>query len=289
MRQSRSLGFHGSRVPGRRLVVDTNTRQKRLKAYETYSATSAPMVERLFWVVLLLCLAAFLGLGLFFGTIEPTVEQVRRAVKTIRTEFLIREEKEISPPPPPPKPEKKIVKEEPVDLTTEPKLAQKEDDIQESTPKEKSTKKVRRVYGLKKVYSRGLGSGGDMSDAVVGKLGNTLNKDVDTLTATKEDVKGEVVSVTTVTNPPRFRKAVKPEYTKEMLENRVEGTVKVRALIDVDGKAKSAKAQNSLGFGTGSAAEKAIYDSEFHPAVRGEGRPVAVWVVIPVEFRMLGS
>lgn len=270
-------------------MVDTDTRQKRLKAYETYSATSAPMVERLFRVVLLLCLAAFLGLGLFFGTIEPTVEQVRRTVKTIRTEFLIREEKKPPPPPPPPKPAKEIVKEEPVDLTAEPKLAQKEDDIQESTPKEKSPGKVRRVYGLKKVYSRGLGSGGNMSDAVVGKLGNTLTKDVDTLTATRENIEGEVVSVTTVTKPPRFKKIVKPEYTKEMLQNRVEGTVKVRVLVDVDGKAKSAKAQSSLGFGTDSAAEKAIYDSEFYPAVRGEGRPVAVWVVIPVEFRMLGN
>ncbi len=266
-----------------------DTKQNRLKAYESYTPTSAPTVERIFWAVLLLSLAAFLGLGLFFGTIEPTVERVRRTVKTIRTEFLIQEEKKPPPPPPPPKPKEKAEQEEPIDLTSNPKLAQKEDDIQERKPAKKPTKKVRRVYGLKKVYSRGIGSGGKMSDAVVGKLGNTLNKDVDTLKATKEDIKGEVVSVTTVTTPPRFKKAVKPEYTEEMLENRVEGTVKVRALIDIDGRAKSAKAQNNLGYGTGSAAEKAIYDSEFHPAVRGEGRPVAVWVVIPVDFRMLGS
>jgi len=108
-------------------------------------------------------------------------------------------------------------------LTKAPVLAQKADDIVKDAPPPKDQQVVRRVYGLRRIYSTGIGAGGDMADAVIGKRGNTINTDMDTLTATPADLKGRLVSITTVTTAPRLKSDVKPVYTKEMLDAKVEG------------------------------------------------------------------
>jgi TonB family protein len=246
-------------------------------------------VERFFSVIFVLTCGMFFMLGLYFKTIKPRSEKITERISRMKTQFIIPEKRE---EPKKVKIEKKKrdeknapakEKEKPIDLTEKPKMGAEVDDIK----KTKQGKKVRRVYGLRRVYSKGIGSGGALSDAVVGKLGNTLNKDVDTLTATREDIKGEVVSVTTVTSSPRFRKRVKPSYSKEMLQNRVEGTVKVKVLVDIDGKVKEAKVLNDLGFDSAKLALSACYEMEFEPAKRGE-QPVAVWIIIPIRFELLG-
>jgi TonB family protein len=186
----------------------------------------------------------------------------------------------------PGKPEKakKNIVENPVDLTGNPQLAQRhEEPLAEKT----NAKPVRRVYGLQKVYSRGLGTSGAMADAIIGKRGNTLAKEFYTLNATAEHIKGRVVSATTVTKAPAFRKKVPPEYTKEMIDNRVEGVVKVKVLVDIDGRVKQATAINDLGFETASRALKAILETLFFPALRDD-EPVAVWIVVPIRFIMIG-
>ncbi len=266
--------------------MQSERKNDELKAYEVYVPTDSSLVERTFYVVLALTLAIFVAVGLYLRSVEVVREQFYERAQRIRTQLLIREEPKQKAPPPKPKPIERVEKPaEPVDLTDKPKLAQDRDDIQKPTPKK--TKKTRRVYGLRRVYSTGLGSGGALSDAVVGKLGNTLNKDIDTLTATKEDVKGEVVSVTTITQMPRIRKRAKPEYSQEMLDNRIEGVVKVKILVDIDGKVKKATALGDLGYGTAKLAEKTCFEMEFDPARRGE-EPVAVWLIIPVRFVVLG-
>jgi hypothetical protein len=113
-------------------------------------------------------------------------------------------------------------KEEPIDLTKNPVLAQKIDDVKPEPPPV-TAEPVRRVYGLRKVYSTGIGEGGSASDAVIGKQGNTLNADIDTTTATPKDLKGAVVPITTVTVAPKIKTTVKPEYTEEMIEAKIEG------------------------------------------------------------------
>ncbi|MBD3241436.1 MAG: hypothetical protein GF331_12680 [Chitinivibrionales bacterium] len=267
--------------------MDDRAKRELLKAYESYVPSGTPLVERTFKAVFALTLLAFIGLGLYFRTVKPVQQEFYERVRRLRTEFLVREPEK--KPPPPKKVEKKPQPdkpaEKPIDLSDKPKLAQKDDDIQE--PKPKKTKKVRRVYGLKKVYSRGLGSGGSLSDAVIGKLGNTLNKDVDTITATEEDIKGEVVSVTTVTEPPRPLRKGKVEYSEEMLEAGFEGKVKVKCLIDVDGRVKKALPLSDPGYGAATMAAKFCFDTVFEPAKR-LGEPVAVWLTITVSFRMLG-
>ena len=261
------------------------TRDSVLKAYEQTPRHAAPYLERLFYLILVCVVAAFVGAGVYFGTVEPYSHTMdERETRRLRAEFLIEEKT----PSPPPKPRKKPVpkeeKPEPIDLSKKPKMNQQVDDIQESKPKRK---KVRRVYGVRKVYSKGLGSGGSMSDAVVGKLGNTLDKEVDTITATESDIKGDVVSATTVTSAPSFKRRVRPEYTEEMLANEVEGVVRVKILVDIDGKVKKAKALNDPGFGAAKQALEACLKMEFKPAMRGD-QPVAVWIVVPIRFVLLG-
>lgn len=172
------------------------------------------------------------------------------------------------------KPEKKKV----VDLTKKPKMNAKKDVIVK-----KPTKKTRKVYGVNRVYSQNLGSGGSREDAVITKVGNDARKAPDTLTATKEDLKGEVVSQVTVTKAPSFKKRVKPKISDEMRKNNVEGVIKVKVLVDIDGKVKKALAKNSLGFGSKMAAIQACMAMEFFPAKRGK-EPVAVWITIPIRF-----
>lgn len=267
--------------------MDERAKREQLKAYETYVPSGTPVVERTFKAVFALTVLAFIGVGLYFRTIKPVQQEFYERVRRIRTEFLVREPEKKPPPPKVEKREPKKHAEKPIDLTNKPKLAQKDDDIREEQPTKQPKKKVRRVYGLKKVYSRGLGSGGSLSDAVVGKLGNTLNKDVDTITATEEDVKGEVVSVTTVTDPPRPLRKGTVEYSDAMLEAGFEGKVKVKCLIDVDGRVKKALPLSDPGYGAAQMAAKFCFDTVFEPAKR-LGEPVAVWLTITVNFRMLG-
>jgi TonB family protein len=216
----------------------------------------------------------------------PVKKEFRGVLKVAHAEFLINQPSTVVEK----KVDKKVVmkdrprKTEPevIDLSRQPEIKQDEH-IEEKVPDKPV---VRKVYGLRKVYSTGIGSSGSLSDAVIGKLGNSINTPVDTVKATESEIKGQVVSTTTVTSSPQFLKIVKPEYTREMLENRTEGVVKVKALVDIDGKVKKATLLNDLGFNTGNAALKATLEMLFTPAKKGD-EPVAVWIVIPVRFVML--
>jgi TonB family protein len=72
-----------------------------------------------------------------------------------------------------------------------------------------------------------------------------------------------------------------------MIENRLEGVIKVKILVDIDGMVKKAELLNDLGFGSGQKALEACYKMEFDPAMRGT-EVVAVWIVIPIKFVLLG-
>lgn len=243
---------------------------------------------RNFWAILILVLATTrLVLAFYDDLIDTLPVAVRQKVKKIQASFEVPVEK------------KKIVvkkKEEKIVVKKE-KPKSKPKQIPVVKPKEKPKKKVetktvpdkkkkkepRKVYGVKRNYSNGLGSGGTMSDAVVGKVGNTINKKYDDIKATKEDLKGPLVSSAAVTKAPSFKKRAKPEITKLMKENSVEGVIKVRVLVDIDGRVKKAIAKNDLGFGSKKAAVDACFKMLFSPAMR-DGQAVAVWIVIPVRF-----
>ncbi len=247
--------------------------------------------DNLFGPVLLLSVLAFLGLGMYMHT-RPAPDPKRASGdrERIETSFIVPEEKPKPEPPTPPKPKPKPKKQEPVDLTDNPKTRQKEDVKIEKQPDQESSrkkKKARPVYGIKKVYSRGIGSSGSAGDAVIGKLGNTLDKSIDSDTATPQDLQGEVVSTTTIDRVPQYKRKPRPEYSPQMLENEIEGVVKVKCLIDIDGKVKRAIPLNDLGYDSKVLARKACMEALFDPALR-DGNPVAVWIIVPIRFTILG-
>jgi protein TonB len=73
---------------------------------------------------------------------------------------------------------------------------------------------------------------------------------------------------------------VAPSYPQGL--RGVEGTVIVQALVGADGRVKDTIVQNSIP-ALDEAAVEAVRQWVFKPAMSG-GKPVAVWVAIPVKF-----
>ena len=77
-----------------------------------------------------------------------------------------------------------------------------------------------------------------------------------------------------------------PEYPAVALRSRIEGTVVVRADVDVDGNpANITVAKSSRDRDLDRAALRAVKDWKFEPAIR-DGKPVASAVEVPVDFRI---
>jgi outer membrane biosynthesis protein TonB len=222
----------------------------------------------------------------------------------IQTSFVVDEPKpEVKDEKPKPKPVEKKKPDEniPVDLTQKPEPVKEEvkEEPPEEPPAKQEPKPVRQVYGLKKVYSQGLGAGGDSRDAIVGKLGNTLNKDYDTLTATSDDLKGRpgqggegtgpVSSAASVTKYPRLKagfRSLKPQYSKDMLQNRVEGAVKAKILIGSDGAVKKVEIISDIGYDSAEIAREFLMTLQFESAMKGE-QPVSVWIPFSIRFELI--
>ncbi len=239
--------------------------------------------------IVILSFLFFGGAGLYLRAHNPPAVTITDRIAQFQDTRFILEERSAPPradkPKPRAKPEKTIP-EEPVDLTEKPVLAQEKEDIVQPPPDQKSPETVRRIYGLKKVYSTGIGASGDAADAIIGKKGNTLDTGIDTVTATQSDLRSVPVSITTVTSYPRLSSQVKPEYTKEMLQNRIEGVIRVKVLVDVDGRVKKAVVLDDLGFGSKEKVAEACFRMTFEPARRGE-EPVSVWIMMRIRFEML--
>lgn len=251
-----------------------------------YSQSRQGGFEALFGPLLLAsCLLFTLGGVVLYrqGSTALSFQQQEGGVHKTTLELQLPPSLEVAKPPV--ERPKAVVSDKPVDLSDAPALAQPQEEQQRTTTAAEHT--VRRVYGLRKVYAQGLGSGGAMNDAVIGKLGNTLAKDIDTLSATAAELKGAVVSASTVTRAPRFKNRVKPQYSAAMLERALEGVVKVKVLVDIDGRVKDTRVLSDIGEDSALQACKACAAMEFEPAVRDE-QPVAVWIVIPIRFVMLG-
>jgi len=75
-----------------------------------------------------------------------------------------------------------------------------------------------------------------------------------------------------------------PVYPEIARLAHIEGTVLVRVLVDTEGFVRDTRVLQSV-LGLDEAAVTAASTAVFRPA-RQQGRPVAVWVVVPIEFRL---
>ncbi|OQY73855.1 MAG: hypothetical protein B6D45_07545, partial [Ignavibacteriales bacterium UTCHB3] len=74
-------------------------------------------------------------------------------------------------------------------------------------------------------------------------------------------------------------------YPSRAIEDGLEGTVIIRALIRTDGTVESTEVAQPLGLGCEGSAEVTVKYTLFNPA-KIKGRPVNAWVDIPVVFKL---
>ncbi len=82
-----------------------------------------------------------------------------------------------------------------------------------------------------------------------------------------------------------MKKLVYPESAKE---DKIQGTVKIRACIDECGEVTQDEIVHGIGHGCDEAAKIAVYYTKFNPGMI-KGKPVKVQVVIPLVFKLENS
>jgi periplasmic protein TonB len=85
---------------------------------------------------------------------------------------------------------------------------------------------------------------------------------------------------------PTLAYKVEPEYSEEARAAKLSGTVLLRIVVDVDGKAKDIEVVNGIGLGLDEQAVLAIQRWKFKPGEK-DGAPVPVMANIEVNFKLM--
>jgi len=144
---------------------------------------------------------------------------------------------------------------------------------------------AKRVYGVRKIYARGLAKGSSEPAGIVSKTGNTIDGVADDLVATEADLKGELASLSSVDKAPEPIRRIKPKYSPSMLAAKVRGLVTAYVLVDVDGSVRDVKVTEDIGLDSQHVASKALFGFKFKPAFKN-GSPVAVWILHHIRFEI---
>lgn len=153
----------------------------------------------------------------------------------------------------------------------------------QAAPNAAESAPTRRVYGVSKVYARGLDAGAADATGLITKLGNTTSGPPDTLTATDADLRGELAALSTVDQAPVPVSRIKPEYTPALVAARASGTVAAYLLVDIDGSVREVHVTEDIGHDSRAVAAAAFARFRFQPALKN-GTPVAVWILHRIRF-----
>jgi TonB family protein len=85
--------------------------------------------------------------------------------------------------------------------------------------------------------------------------------------------------------PPQLIGKVEPSYTEEARNAKIQGTVVLALIVDVDGRAKDIRIHRSLDPGLDANAVAAVGQWSFKPSEKG-GKPVKVAATIEVNFKL---
>jgi len=92
-----------------------------------------------------------------------------------------------------------------------------------------------------------------------------------------------------VSSPPDTRplplNRPRPNYTRQARDNKVQGVIRVKALVGADGMVKDVRLVSHLPDGLDGEAIAAVQHMRFKPATKG-GQPVATWVSLDVDFNL---
>lgn len=146
---------------------------------------------------------------------------------------------------------------------------------------------VRRVYGVRKIYARGLGTGAAAGTAsgLVTKRGNTLAGPPDSLVATAADLRGRLAPLSSVDSAPQPVDRRLPAYSDAMREAGVSGVVQAWLLVDEEGTVRQVNITEDIGADSRQVAAAALSRFRFRPA-RRDGAPVAVWILHRIRFQL---
>jgi protein TonB len=88
--------------------------------------------------------------------------------------------------------------------------------------------------------------------------------------------------------PPRVIHKIEPMYTQEAINAKLEGTVVLTTIIDVDGAPQSIKVVRELGGGLDENAVECLRQWRFRPALSHD-EPVEQKITIEMNFRLLSN
>jgi TonB family protein len=136
-------------------------------------------------------------------------------------------------------------------------------------------------FGLPGPPSDGRGQKGGIGDGREGGVGNRKGPRTG-----DGDGPAGAFSLSAVSTAPVLVHKVEPEYSEEARKARLNGTVLLRIVIDVDGSPIDIQVVRSPGLGLGERAMQSVAKWRFRPG-RRDGKPVAVSATIEVNFSLL--
>jgi TonB family protein len=101
----------------------------------------------------------------------------------------------------------------------------------------------------------------------------------------KEAILASAVRMGPGMKPPTLLYKLEPEYSEEARAAKLAGTVLLKIVVDIDGKAKDIEVVNGIGLGLDEQAVLAIQQWKFKPAEK-DGLPLPVMAQIEVNFKL---
>jgi protein TonB len=86
--------------------------------------------------------------------------------------------------------------------------------------------------------------------------------------------------------PPKVIYQPDPEFSEEARKAKYQGVVVLKVLVGIDGKVHNPEVSRSLGMGLDEKALESVRLWRFEPARARDGKPVATWASIEVNFRL---
>jgi|KBSSwiStaDraftv2_1062776.scaffolds.fasta_scaffold624531_2 TonB family protein len=127
--------------------------------------------------------------------------------------------------------------------------------------------------------SNGRGRGGSIGEGQDGGVGNTRGNSYGPGFQGVRSLGGGVTA-------PRVLVKIEPEYSEEARKARYQGSVMLRVIVDEHGAVRHIEVSRPLGLGLDEKAVDAVRKWRFQPG-RQDGKPVPVWAMVEVFFRLL--
>ena len=132
-------------------------------------------------------------------------------------------------------------------------------------------------------WSNGRGRGGSIGDGEGGKPGNNRGNGYG---PGEGPGMGGVFTIGRGVTAPRLLYKTDPEYSEDARRAKYQGEVQLRVIVDENGVVRQIEISRRLGLGLDEKAVEAVRKWRFQPG-RRDGKPVPVWAVVEVNFRLL--